>query len=101
MRQVVDVLMDVDEAVLHLHHFVVSLLCTLPNIEEEEASCLVGVVEVDVHNHDGEVGEHKSLRTEPQPVIVMVIIYLNYLESRMCINASNLFMQKSKSDSCQ
>ena len=64
--QVVDVLMDVDGAVLHLHHFVVSLLCTLPNIEEE-ASCLVGVVEVDVHNHDGEVGEHKCLRTEPQP----------------------------------
>ena len=48
--QVVDVLMNVDEAVLHLHHFVVSLLCTLSNIEEEEASCLVGVVEVDVQN---------------------------------------------------
>ena len=55
--QVVDVLMNVDEAVLHLHHFVVSLLCTLSNIEEEEASCLVGVVEVDVQNHDGEDGE--------------------------------------------
>ena len=41
--------------------------------------------------------EHKPLRTEPQPVIVMVIIYLNYLESRMCMNTSNLFMQKSKS----
>ena len=27
----------------------------------------------------------------------MVIIYLNYLESRMCMNTSNLFMQKSKS----
>jgi len=27
--QIVDVLMGVDEAVLHLHHFVVSLLCTL------------------------------------------------------------------------
>ena len=34
------------------HHFVFSLLCTLPNIEEEEASCLVGVVEVDVHKFD-------------------------------------------------
>ena len=67
MWQVVDVLMGVDEAVLHLRQFVVSLLCTLPNIEEEEAGCLVGVVEVDVHNHDGKVGEHKSLRTEPQP----------------------------------
>ena len=84
--------MDVDEAVLHLHHFVVSLLCTLPNIEEEEASCLAGVVEVDVHNLDGEVGEHKSLRTEPQPGDewdffgrIMVIIYLK-LESRMCMN---------------
>jgi hypothetical protein len=26
-------------------------------IEEQEASCLVGVDEVDVQNHDGEVGE--------------------------------------------
>ena len=100
VRQVVDVLMGVDEAVLHLHHFVVSLLCTLPNIEEEEASCLAGVVEVDVHNHDGEVGEHKSLRTEPQPGDewdyfgrIMVIIYLN-LESRICMNTN---MKKSKS----
>ena len=100
MWQIVDVLMGVDEAVLHLHHFVVSLLCTLPNIEEEEASCLVGVVEVDVHNHDGEVGEHKSLRTEPQPGDewdyfgrIMVIVYLN-LESRMCMNTN---MKKSKS----
>ena len=38
--------------------------------------------------------EHKPLRTEPQPVIVMVIIYLNYLESRMCMNTN---MKKSKS----
>ena len=80
--QVVDVLMGVDETVLHLRHFVVSLLCTLPNI---------GV---------GEVGEHKSLRTEPQPGDewdyfgrIMVIIYLN-LESRMCMNTN---MKKSKS----
>ena len=55
--QVVDVLMDVDEAALHLHHIVVSLLCILLVIEEEEASCLVGVEEVDVQNHDGEFGE--------------------------------------------
>ena len=47
-RQVVDVHMDVDEAALHLHHTVVSLLCILLVIEEEEASCLVGVDEVDV-----------------------------------------------------
>ena len=53
--QVVDVLMDVDEAALHLHHIVVSLLCIL--IEEEDVSCLVGVVEVDIQNHDGEDGE--------------------------------------------
>ena len=81
MRQVVDVLMGVDEAVLHLHHFVVSLLCTLPNIEEEEASCLVGVVEVGVHNHDGEAGEHKSL-SQPGDEWdyfgrIIVIIYLH------------------------
>ena len=50
-RQVVDVHMDVDEAALHLYHIVVSLLCILL------ASCLVGVGEVDVQRHDGEVGE--------------------------------------------
>ena len=55
--QVVDVLMSVDEAVLHLHHFVVSLLCTLLNIEEEAVSCLLGVIEVDVQTRDGDVGE--------------------------------------------
>ena len=55
--QVLDVLMDVDEAALHLHHIVVSLLCILLINEEEEVSCLVGVVEVDVQNHDGEDGE--------------------------------------------
>ena len=49
--------MDVDEAALHLHHIVVSLLCILLVIEEEEVSCLVGVGEVDVQNHDGEDGE--------------------------------------------
>ena len=49
--------MDVDEAALPLYHIVVSLLCILPIIEEEEVSCLVGVVEVDVQNHDGEDGE--------------------------------------------
>ena len=42
--------MDVDEAALHLHHIVVSLLCILLIIEKEEVSCLVGVVEVDVQN---------------------------------------------------
>ena len=50
-RQVVDVHMDVDEAALHLYHTVVSLLCILL------ASCLVGIGEVDVQRHDGEVGE--------------------------------------------
>ena len=56
-RQVVDVHMDVDEAALQLHHTVGSLLCILLVIEEEEASCLVRVDEVDVQKHDGEVGE--------------------------------------------
>ena len=46
-------------------------------------------------------GHQLSLLLEPQPVIVVLIIYLNYLEARMCMNTSNLFMQKSKSDSCQ
>ena len=55
--QVVDVHMGVDEAALHLHHVVVSLLCILLVIEEEEVSCLVGVDEVDVQNIVGEVGE--------------------------------------------
>ena len=55
--QVVDVHMGVDEAALHLHHVVVSLLCILLIIEKVEVSCLVGVVEVDVKNHDGEDGE--------------------------------------------
>ena len=49
--------MDVDETPLPLHHIVVSLLCILPIIEEEEVSCLGGVDEVDVQNHDGEDGE--------------------------------------------
>ena len=48
--QVLDVLMDVDEAALHLHRIVVSLLCILLINEEEEVSCLVRVVEVDVQN---------------------------------------------------
>ena len=55
--QVVGVLTDVDEAALYLHHIVVGLLCIHLIIEEEEVSCLVGVVEVDVQNHDGEDGE--------------------------------------------
>ena len=42
MCQVVDVHMDVNEAVPRLRHIVVSLLCTLLNIEEEAASCLLG-----------------------------------------------------------
>ena len=44
-------------AALHLHHTVVSLLCILLVIVEEKASCLVGVDEDNVQNHDGEVGE--------------------------------------------
>ena len=48
---------DVDEAALPLHHIVVSLLYILPIIEEEEVNCLGVVDEVDVQNHDGEVGE--------------------------------------------
>ena len=58
MSQVVDAQMDVNEAVPHLRHIVVSLLCTLLNIEDEAASCLLGViVEVDVQTRDGDVGE--------------------------------------------
>ena len=49
--------MGADGAALHLHQIVFSLLCILLVIEEEEASCLVGVEEVDVQNHDGEFGE--------------------------------------------
>ena len=50
--------MDLDHAAIHLHHVVVILLCILlVIIEEEEASCLEGVGEADVQNHDGEVGE--------------------------------------------
>ena len=55
--QVLDVPMDVNEAALHLHHIVVSILYILLVTEEEKVSCLVGVVEVDVQNHDGEDGE--------------------------------------------
>ena len=44
----VDVFMGLDEAALHLHHAVVILLCMFIVVEEEEASCLVGVGEVDV-----------------------------------------------------
>ena len=50
--QVVDVHVGVDEAALHLHHAVVSLLGVLLVIEVEEASCLVGVDEVDVKDVD-------------------------------------------------
>ena len=49
--------MGMDEAALPLHDIVVSLLCILPIIKEEEVSCLVGVVEVDVQNNDGKDGE--------------------------------------------
>ena len=38
--------MDVNEAVPHLCHVVVSLLCTLLNIEEEAASCLLGLLKL-------------------------------------------------------
>ena len=44
--------MSMDEAALHLHHIVVSLLLA---IEEEEASYLVGA------------GNHKPPRSESQP----------------------------------
>ena len=54
---VVDVHVGVDEAALHLHHAVVSLLCILLVVEGEEASCLVGVDEVDVKDTDVEVVE--------------------------------------------
>ena len=56
-QAIVDAQMDVNEAVPHLRHIVVSLLCTLLNIEEEAASCLLGVIEVDVQTRDGDVGE--------------------------------------------
>ena len=56
-RQVVDVHMDLDEAALHLHQTDVSLLSVLLFKEGEEASCLVGVAEVEDENHDGEAGE--------------------------------------------
>ena len=49
--------MDVNVAVPHLRHIVVSLLCTLLNIEEEAANSLLGVIEVDVQTRDGDVGE--------------------------------------------
>ena len=55
--QVVDVHLGVDEAALHLHHAVVSLLCVLLVIEEEEATCLVVVDEVDVKHLDAQVRE--------------------------------------------
>ena len=48
---------DVNEAVPHFRHIVVSLLWTLLNIEEEAASCLLEVIEVDVQTRDGDVGE--------------------------------------------
>ena len=50
--QVVDVQISMDEAALHLHHIVVSLLLA---IEEEEDSYLVGA------------GNHKPPRSESQP----------------------------------
>ena len=56
-RQVVDVHMDLDEAALHLHQTVVSLLSVLLFKEGEEASCLVGVDEVDVKDLDAEARE--------------------------------------------
>ena len=49
--------LDVNEAVPRLRHIVVSLLCTLLNIEEEAVSCLLGVIEVDVQTRNGDVGE--------------------------------------------
>ena len=52
--QVVDVHVGVDEAALHLHHAVVCLLYVLLVVEEEEASCLVGVDEVGVKDLDAE-----------------------------------------------
>ena len=55
--QVVDVHVGVDEAALHLHRAVVSLCSLL----EEEASCLVGVDEVDVKDIEAEAA-CRSLR---------------------------------------
>ena len=52
-----DVHMGVEEAAIHLHHAVVSLLCVLLVIEVQEANCLVGVDEFDVKDPDAEVGE--------------------------------------------
>ena len=49
--------MDLGKAALHLHQTVVSLLSVLLFKEGEEASCLVGVAEVEDENHDGEAGE--------------------------------------------
>jgi hypothetical protein len=49
--------MDVNEAVHHLCHIVFSLLCTLLNIEEEAASCLLLLIEVDDQTRDRDVGE--------------------------------------------
>ncbi len=54
----VDVQMDVNEAFPHLRHIVVSLLCTLLNIEEEAVSCLLGVIEVDAYK-GGEGGHFR------------------------------------------
>ena len=87
-------------------------------IEELEASCLVGVGEVDVQNHDGKVGEDwehvllcehtilpaLNLSLGMNGVILedddddasMVIMYLN-LESKVCMNTSNLFGKTPKS----
>ena len=57
IRELVLVPPLVNEAIPHLRHTVVSLLCTLLNIEEEAASCLLGFIEVDAQTRDGDVGE--------------------------------------------
>ena len=72
-----------DEAALH--HIVVSLLCILLVIGEKEVSCLVGVGEVDVQNHDGEDGEGSghvlpNLQSPylPAPYVVLKLLRTNF-----------------------
>ena len=59
--------MDLDEAALHLHHIVVGLLCIHLIIEEEEVSCLVGVVEVDIQRMVKVQDMYSLVRTQTSP----------------------------------
>ena len=113
--QVVDVHKGVEETALHLHNTVVSLLWIFLVVEEDEASCLVGINEVDVKNPDVEAGEawrdvllgenpsFPALHSELQPgdewgyfLMAMVNLYLS-LGSKVCMDASSLFLKNSKS----